>query len=155
MTPAGDDKAANDLLFVDPSLTARPREDAQNALECLLALLENGASVVVRDNTGAQPLFTAAREGNESACRLLLDFEGDVAAKDNHGRTGLHMAAQEGHPDVVALLLEQKDMSILDAKDDRGRTPLMYAAAAHQTACVHLLLDEGANPNHVDIKEIR
>jgi len=64
------------------------------------------------------------------------------------------MAAQEGHADVVALLLEQKDMSILDAKDDRGRTPLMYAAAANQTACVALLLDEGANPNHVDIKEI-
>ena len=65
------------------------------------------------------------------------------------------MAAQEGHPDVVALLLEQKDMSILDAKDDRGRTPLMYAAAAKQTACVQLLLDEGANPNHTDLKEIR
>ena len=69
-------------------MRARPREDAQKALESLLALLENGASVVVRDSSGAQPLFNAAREGNESACRLLLDFEAEVSAKDNHGRTG-------------------------------------------------------------------
>ena len=35
-------------MFTDPSLRNRPREDAGKALESLLALLENGASVVVR-----------------------------------------------------------------------------------------------------------
>ncbi|XP_063690862.1 protein phosphatase 1 regulatory subunit 12A-like isoform X4 [Bolinopsis microptera] len=152
-TPSGD-KATSDLLFIDPSLRNRPREDAQKALESLLALLENGASVVVRDSSGAQPLFNAAREGNEAACRLLLDFEADVAAKDNHGRTALHVAAQEGHGDVLTTLLEVQNMACLDAVDDRGRTPLMYAAASGKTKCVELLLEASANPNHKDDKQI-
>ena len=101
-TPSGD-KATSDLLFIDPSLRNRPREDAQKALESLLALLENGASVVVRDSSGAQPLFNAAREGNEAACRLLLDFEADVAAKDNHGRTGLGIAYLRISDDIFML----------------------------------------------------
>ncbi|KAL5249390.1 hypothetical protein ACHWQZ_G018297 [Mnemiopsis leidyi] len=152
-TPSSD-KAISDLLFIDPSLRNRPREDAQRALESLLALLENGASVVVRDSSGAQPLFNTAREGNEAACRILLDFEADVAAKDNHGRTALHVAAQEGHADVLATLLEQENKACLDAVDDRGRTPLMYAAASGKTRCVELLLEAGANPNHKDDKQI-
>ena len=52
------------------------------------ALLENGASPCVRDSAGAQPLFGAASEGNDSACKLLLDFGAEIAAKDNHARTG-------------------------------------------------------------------
>ena len=87
-TPAGGDKGAADLVFIDPALRNQPREDAQRALECLLSLLENGGSVLVRDSTGAQPLFNAAREGNEAACKLLLDFEAEIVSKDNHGRTG-------------------------------------------------------------------
>lgn len=68
-------------------------------------LLENGADVEIRDNTGNTPLFWAAKGGHTEVVSRLLD----AGAKPNIGGHGglkpLHVAASNNHARVVKLLL--------------------------------------------------
>jgi ankyrin repeat protein len=106
-------------------------------------LLEAGASVEVKDNTGLVPIFTAVEYGGEDAMRLLLEHGADVETTDGTGETPLLWAASHGGKGVARLLL-QKGTNV-EIKDDSGQTPLLRAAGAWNEETLRALLDHGAS----------
>jgi len=67
-------------------------------------LLEKGANIEARDNTGRTALHWAAERGREEVVQLLLDKGADIEAEDNARRTPWHWADQNGHEVVVQRL---------------------------------------------------
>ncbi|KAJ2922250.1 hypothetical protein H1R20_g14847, partial [Candolleomyces eurysporus] len=109
-------------------------------VEYLLSLRDVNPNV--RCEAGNTPLMTAAAEGNERICGLLLKHPDiDVNAqngtavavrhrgtnprmdKTGTGTTALMMACMGGHRSVVDLLLDQEDINV-DVKDHTGKTAL-------------------------------
>lgn len=102
-----------------------------------------------RDGVGLEvytPLTWAAKYGQHSTIRTLLE-EG---AADIEGRSGdatpLWAAAEEGHIASVLLLL-QKGANI-ENKDKKGRTALEAAAMKGQEEAVRVLFEKGGNIHH-------
>ncbi len=54
--------------------------------ECVALLLENGADVNARDDSGDTALNVARELGNEDMARLLLDGGADVGVRNKKGR---------------------------------------------------------------------
>ncbi len=65
-------------------------------------------------------LIRAAKSGNESACRRLLDLKGKVA---------------------------KLNFFSVHSRDDYGDSPIMHASIGGHVRVVELLLSKGANPN--------
>ena len=71
-------------------------------------LLERGAELEAKDNSGQTPLVWAARNGHEAVVKLLLERGAKLEAKDNDSSlTPLEWAVKNGHEAVVKLLLER------------------------------------------------
>ncbi|KAL6697259.1 nacht and ankyrin domain-containing protein [Trichoderma pleuroticola] len=92
---------------------------------------------------GETRLLRAAKEGQETAVRLLLGAGAQVDLVDRDNLTPLSWAAGNGHEGVVRLLLAAGAQ--VDAKCAMGRTPLLYAARKRRKAVAKLLLDAGAD----------
>lgn len=73
------------------------------------------------------------------------DFDG----VDDYGRTPLHYAALGGLTDHLASLLEDRQADI-NLPDRAGWTALHFAASSRSTACVLLLLEQGAQVDPCD-----
>ena len=69
----------------------------------------------------------AARDGDASLVRTLLNRGAEVNAADNTGMTPLMHAVRNGHTAVVELLLDRDAYSW--ARNKTGMTPLMLATA--------------------------
>ena len=61
------------------------------------ALLDRGASVLVRDPDGLNPLMYAAMGGNEQTVRLLLARGSELEARTRDGATALMIGSGSGH----------------------------------------------------------
>ena len=93
----------------------------------------------------AGPLHNAARSGDLSAVKMLLEAGADPDARGRRGATPLHEAAYNDNLAVVeALLAAGADP---DARGRRGATPLHEAAYNDNPAIVKALLTAGADPN--------
>jgi Ankyrin repeats (3 copies) len=116
--------------------------------EVMIALVENGYNLNVKDTHQQTPLWWAAESGHEAVVKLLLAQDGvDPDSKDNYGQTPLSSAAENGHEAVVKLLLS-KDSVDPDTKDKHGWTPLLWAAVDGHEAVVKLLLaEDGVDPD--------
>jgi ankyrin repeat protein/mono/diheme cytochrome c family protein len=104
-------------------------------------LVEGGADLRARDESGNTPLMVAAWQADIEVFKLLLDDNADVNASNSAGITPLMLAAT--FPEKVRLLVElQADVN---ARSAIGNTPLMLAARASGSAeTLKLLLDHGA-----------
>lgn len=56
-------------------------------------LLEKGAELETKDNSGQTPLPWAAQSGHEDAVRLLLERGAELERKDHYSRTPLSRPA--------------------------------------------------------------
>lgn len=92
---------------------------------------------------GGADLVLAARFGQESTVRLLLDRGVDVDSRDALGRTALIAAAAEPGSGVTRLLLERG--AGVGLRDRDGTDALMAAVMKGRTQNVRLLLDAGAD----------
>lgn len=112
-------------------------------------LLEHGADVnQAGKEDGTTALLTAAENGFDRLCELLLSL-GAESEKPNHkGWTPLMAAASNGHLSVCQMLMDQ-GVSEIDSTDPEGLTPLMGAATEGHVAVCSYLLEEGAKVNHV------
>jgi ankyrin repeat protein len=129
-------------------------------------LVENGADVRARSNTGFTPLLFAVQHGSRENVRALLDAGANVNEPSSDGTTPLVAATVRGHWPLVGFLL---DRGADPNAGNGGYTALHWAAgswetelsgmsgsesfqrhAGRQTGKLELvkrLLAHGANPN--------
>lgn len=74
--------------------------------DTLKAMLDGGANVNVRDQSGMTPLAWAANKGGMRLVELLLDRGADVNCRNSDGWTPLHWAARSGNVDIAKVLLQ-------------------------------------------------
>ena len=67
-------------------------------------LIENGADVSAKDESGGTPLHLAALMGHKEIAELLIAAGAEVNAKTKRGETPLDLAIEENHPETADLL---------------------------------------------------
>jgi len=92
----------------------------------LAAMVERGADVNARDDTGKTPLMLAATQrGSEKLIERLVHQGADIRARDKNGMTALMHAAMNGELHLAEQLLQ---LGIdPDIKDNSGKTVADYA----------------------------
>lgn len=94
---------------------------------------------------GMPAVVEAAKEGDWSQLRKLLDDSTPVNTVYGDGSTALHWASYHDNLDVVSLLLSAG--ADVNTKTDLGVTPLWLAAENSNAAIVEKLLAAGADAN--------
>jgi ankyrin repeat protein len=156
------------------TLPNRKAEDPFSSLEIVKELLSRGANVDTAlsaplpgrsgmdsgDTTlgaGATPLMRAARAGDATVMRLLLDKGADPKLTTKEGNTALMFAAGVGYrdkntsgseSDALAALKVSIDVGLdLQQTNTRGETALHGAASRGADTIVQFLVDHGAELN--------
>ena len=83
------------------------------------------AAVLLATTAFADPIHTAAKNGNLAGVQAKLDKGVDVNAKNVDGHTPLHFAAMKGHKEIAELLIATG--TNVNAKNKAGQTPLDWA----------------------------
>ncbi|KAH0443141.1 hypothetical protein CcaCcLH18_01254 [Colletotrichum camelliae] len=126
------------------SASSMSRKDAalhfaisENEYEVVQFLLEQGADVNSRGQTGRQPLHLASLQGNKAILKLLFDTGNcnHLNTSDDEGMTPLHLACKAKGDDrryneVVRLLLDQKPRPDTELMASDGQTALEVAFAS-------------------------
>lgn len=136
------------------------------------ALMDAGANLYSKNNSGLTIPEVARNNGNQSIVETILRYEAfinqgadafgqassepapetqsdiDVKARDKAGQTHLMKFAALGNIEMVKKLIGLK--SEVDAKDFAGFTPLLLAAKKGSLKCVQMLLEASANANAKD-----
>lgn len=102
-----------------------------------------------RNAVDESPLMLAAIQGNLELSKALI---ARGAAVNKAGWTPLHYAASSAHLDIMRLLLSEG--ADLNARSPNESTPLMMAAMYGSAEAVKVLLDAGANPALVNMKNM-
>uniref|UniRef100_A0A8C4QQK1 Ankyrin repeat and SOCS box containing 7 n=1 Tax=Eptatretus burgeri TaxID=7764 RepID=A0A8C4QQK1_EPTBU len=133
---------------------------SRGSLACMSLLLQLGVDSKEQESkSGFSPLHYAAMNGGTAVARLLIEtvkgystregaelaVAGLVEARSFEGWTPLHVAAGCGHLSVLRLLLDLKAQ--VDGLTAQGVTPMVLAALRERPACVHALLEAGADVN--------
>ncbi|MFB3896323.1 MAG: ankyrin repeat domain-containing protein [bacterium] len=122
-------------------IAAVEKNDTTKAIK----LLNQGAYVNAKNQSGATALYLATQNGNTELVRALLDKRADVNLTNNYGLTALFPAAQKGKTDIVRLLIE-KGINI-NAKTETGLTALMVAVSNGRKDSTRALIEGGADVN--------
>ncbi|KAM3862137.1 uncharacterized protein ankrd50l [Diretmus argenteus] len=123
----------------------------ESRLEMAALLMEKGGvPLESRDSEGRTALHVASWQGNLEAVGLLLRHGADPNAQDTEGRPPLHSVAWRGHVEVGRLLLEVRDINVDLACCQQGATSLSIASQEGHANIVTMLLERGANPDHMD-----
>ncbi|NXN94420.1 RN5A ribonuclease, partial [Rhinopomastus cyanomelas] len=111
----------------------------------VLELLEKGADVNSKAESGWTPLQSAVQANDEDMVRLLLDKGANPHARKNNGGTAFTEAAIVGNVNMLELLLE-RGLAVND-HDDNGFTAFMEAAWYGKEEALKFLYSKGANVN--------
>ena len=88
---------------------------ASGDFQKVVAALNQGADVNVRNAEARTALMRTAKRGHEKIVRYLIDHGADVNAKDNNGKTALMGAAKKGHFEIVKMLVDAgADVNVQD-----------------------------------------
>ena len=97
---------------------------AKKHLEVCKFLLDNGASVRVKDKKLQLPLHRAASVGSMALVDMLCTKKSPVNARDFQGWTPLFHALAEGHGDIALLLVKQYNSDYESTEDSNGSKAL-------------------------------
>lgn len=97
---------------------------AKKHLEVCKFLLDNGASVRVKDKKLQLPLHRAASVGSMALVDMLCAKKSPVNARDFQGWTPLFHALAEGHGDIALLLVKQYNSDYESTEDSNGSKAL-------------------------------
>lgn len=117
---------------------------ASGDVDCVRLLLDQGADLLVRDNSSRTALFVA---NGEEVIRLLVERGLSTEDVDRFGWTPLTESG--GNPSRMRALIAVG--ANVNAVHDRGYTVFMSAASAmeRQVECLRLLIEAGADPRAV------
>lgn len=115
-----------------------------------LLIEKGGVPLESKDAEGRTALHVAAWRGDLEGTELLLKYGADPNARDLDGRPPLHSVAWRGHTAAGRLLLRAKGLNVDLACKQQGATALSVAAQEGHSEIVVMLLEKGANPDHVD-----
>ena len=121
---------------------------AQGQLERLRLLIDAGADLDFRDETGDSALHHAVRGNHEDCVELLLKNGADINLENQERETPLYVAAKLDYMDLVRTLLRWKASLVVylyrhwsTRPNDTYRTTLLHwACAENRTALVDVLL---------------
>lgn len=164
----GYDEIVRQLLLARLDIDARGRNGAtplflsvgHGHISTTELLLENGANVSAKDNSGHNVAHAAASSGLKSLCEILLRTElnwidgapHEIGRRWLQSVTPLHLAANFDHIPVVNFLLDNKLAHDINAVADRNDTvtPLHLASLSAGASMVKLLLSKGASVHAID-----
>lgn len=124
-----------------------------NHIDCVQRLIEKGARLNPVSDTDHAPLNLACKHGSLAIVQLLLT-NGAQILPDAEGLYPQHLVARSAkNPDLLGLLKHfGADIDQVDKL--YGWTPLVHAASEGNVPCLRALLDEGADPNILDEKDL-
>jgi ankyrin repeat protein len=96
----------------------------------------------------AAPIHDAARSGDETALKVLLDGGAAIEERDSTGETALVVACLASQPGTVVLLIERGADVV--ARNSKGMTALHSASYSGCTECARQLLVAGASPGDAE-----
>ncbi|NWI71299.1 RN5A ribonuclease, partial [Todus mexicanus] len=132
-------QTSEDLAFkLNAAVRGGSRED-------VLELLEKGADVNSKAESGWTPLQSAVQANDEDLVRLLLDKGACPHTRKDNGGTAFTEAAIVGNVNILELLLDC-GLKIND-HDDNGFTAFMEAACYGNEEALKFLYRRGANVN--------
>nr|XP_020668339.1 ankyrin repeat domain-containing protein 16 [Pogona vitticeps] len=118
--------------------------------DCVLYLLNRGATVDCLKKADWTPLMMACTRKNLEIIRALVEHGADPRLKNKDGWNSFHIASREGDPGIVQYLLEISP-GIWDTESKIKRTPLHTAAMHGCLAVVKMLLERCKyEPDSVD-----
>ncbi|KAG9271039.1 ankyrin repeat domain-containing protein 50-like [Astyanax mexicanus] len=115
-----------------------------------LLIEKGGVPLESRDAEGRTALHVAAWQGDLDGIGLLLGHGADPNALDQEGRPPLHSVAWRGLTSAGRLFLRARDINVDQACKKQGATALSIAAQEGHAEIVAMLLEKGADPDHVD-----
>lgn len=122
----------------------------EGRLEMATLLIEKGGvPLESRDSEGRTALHVVCWQGGVELVNLLLKHGANPNAQDSEGRPPLHSVAWTGHGNVGRCLLEANGVNI-HLSCHQGATALSIAAQEGHANIVAMLLERGANTDHVD-----
>ena len=117
-------------------------------VEAVRKFIAEGQDVNAINKKGKPVLWMAVRGGNVEVVRLLLDAGANPSLQDPLVGTSLHLAAASGRIDITKLLLDH-GANINELSDRLNEPPIFQAVRRRHADEVTLLLERGADPNHV------
>jgi ankyrin repeat protein len=123
------------------------------SIEIINALIDKGADVDARTNSGETSIFLSAWNGDVTIVNALLARGANVDVKMQNGETPLirtvHANVSKYRNDVIKTLIAHgADVNArTDTKISDGYAPLIFAAWNGNTEIVLLLLEKGADVN--------
>ena len=124
-------------------------------LELIRLLLRYGAGIDESpdpDLGGHTPLLLALYNDQFEAARLLLDAGADPNVRSNEGHSPLRACAEQGFHEMAALVLAMGANRTIESCDPiLGATALGMAVRRLDVPMVRLLLEAGADPDHLDL----
>ena len=112
------------------------------------AMINSGADVHAKDNSGDTPLHSAAGLGQAELIPVLVQAGADVNAKADNGWTPLHRASARINTEVISTLLRLG--ANVNATENIGWTPLHMAAVRGNAEVISVLVKAGAYINATD-----
>ncbi|XP_052657663.1 2-5A-dependent ribonuclease isoform X1 [Harpia harpyja] len=137
-TPSSTEAAEDLALKLNAAVRDSNRKD-------VLELLEKGADVNSKAESGWTPLQSAVQADDEDLVRLLLDKGACPHARKDNGGTAFTEAAIAGNVNILELLLD-RGLKIND-HDDNGFTAFMEAAWYGNEEALKFLYSKGADVN--------
>ncbi|XP_051827299.1 ankyrin repeat domain-containing protein 31 [Antechinus flavipes] len=108
----------------------------------------NSSIICKRNAKGKSRLHLAAKRGDLSLVKALIESGAHLNQKDNAGWTALHEAANKGFNEVMVELL--KAGANVNSESLDGLLPIHNAVSGNHLKAAELLLQHGANPNQKD-----
>ncbi len=142
--------------------TSFMRATIEQHYETMNTLINSGANIRITDNTRENVLHKIARNGDQKAARIVLDYEKALLTDLNkNGDSPLFVAIQNGHITYAELIkqnnswlltkvLNKVNYNIINCKNKHGEFPLSLAAKNNNVEIIKALMLCKANTYTVD-----